>query len=53
MAESRWLTVEDYAALKRRSKWTIYRHIKQGLIPGAEQVVEHGEIRIPVPASVA
>lgn len=45
-----WMTVEEYAAVKRRSKWTVYRHLKAGLIPGAEQPVPGGSYRIPVTA---
>ncbi|NKY20864.1 helix-turn-helix domain-containing protein [Tsukamurella spumae] len=46
-----WLTVDEYAAVKRRSKWTVYRYLKAGLIPGAEQLVPGGRYRIPASAA--
>ena len=52
MAATRYVTPEEYAVLKRLSKGTVYRHLRRGLIPGAEQVVKHGSYRIPVPAAL-
>ena len=46
-----WLTVDEYAAVKRRSKWTVYRYLKAGLIPGSEQLVPGGRYRIPASAA--
>lgn len=52
MAGTRYITPEEYAQLRRMSMTTVYRHLKRGVVPGAEQPVPGGAYRIPVDAAL-
>ncbi|ACY19895.1 hypothetical protein Gbro_0565 [Gordonia bronchialis DSM 43247] len=42
-----YLTVSEYAALMRISKWAVYDRIRAGLIPGVHQIAKGATYRIP------
>lgn len=44
----RWVGVTEYAAIKGLSVRTVYTYLKDGLIPGAEQMGPNKIHRIPV-----
>lgn len=46
-----WLSVDEYARLRRLSGKTVYRHLREGLVPGAEKV-GGATWQIPIPATV-
>lgn len=48
LVPTRWVGVTEYAAIKNLSVRTVYTYLKDGLIPGAEQVGPGRVHRIPI-----
>lgn len=43
-----WVTPADYARIHDLSVKTVYRRVRAGLIPGAEQPAPGHAVRIPI-----